>query len=127
MVLDFQNKTVVVTGGANGIGLTTARTLRGFGANVWIFDLEKEKPEQVAGTFAAQGRVVDVTDRIALEMAFEDIPGVDVLVANAGAVVFQSLLETKVEDWNRVVQTNLTGVFHCVQLAAARMKDRRRG
>ena len=127
MVLDFQGKTVVVTGGANGIGLTTARTLRGYGANVWIFDLEKEKPEQVASSFAGQGRVVDVTDRVSLEMAFDSVPAVDVLVANAGAVVFQPLLETKIDDWQRVIQTNLTGMFHCLQIAATKMKDRRRG
>lgn len=127
MVLDFQGKTVVVTGGANGIGLTAARTLRGFGANVWVFDLEKEKPEQVAASFAAQGRVIDVTDRISLEMAFDSIPAVDVLIANAGTVVFQSLFETKIDDWQRVIQTNLTGMFHCVQIAAIKMKDRRRG
>src|SRR5260370_25178010 len=126
MVLDFNGKTVVVTGGANGIGLTTARLLRGYGADVWVLDLEREDPTRVAATFTSHGIVADVSDRQSLESAFRLIPDFDVLVANAGTVAFQPLTETKAVDWDRVLSVNLSGMFHCVQLAANRMKTRRR-
>src|SRR5215475_13287702 len=51
MPLDFTGKKAAVTGGANGIGLATARALASGGAEVWIFDLEPEQPAEVAASF----------------------------------------------------------------------------
>jgi NAD(P)-dependent dehydrogenase (short-subunit alcohol dehydrogenase family) len=127
MILNFNNKTAVVTGGANGIGLAAARMLKGSGADVWIFDVEAEKPHEVAAGFAARGAGVDVTDRWSLEKAFEAVGDIDILVANAGAVAKKNLSETSPGDWDRVLAVNLTAVFHCVQIAAEVMKRRGRG
>src|SRR5260370_36701036 len=100
MVLDFNGKTVVVTGGANGIGLTTARLLRGYGADVWVLDLEREDPTRVAATFTSQGIVADVSDRQSLESPFQLIPDFDVLVANAGPLPCQPLTQTPPAPWD---------------------------
>jgi len=127
MLIEFSGKTAVVTGGANGIGLATARLLRSSGANVWIFDLEKEKPEEVAASFAAQGCVVDVADRASIEAGFQRLEALDILVANAGTAKISNLTDTAQSDWDRTIAVNLSGVFHSVQIAARRMKERRSG
>ena len=127
MTLDFSGKTAVVTGGANGIGLATARALAGGGAQVWIFDLEREQPAAAAARFGARGAVADVTSRDSLDAAFA-LSGVpDVVVANAGTVADAPVTEVSREIWDRILAVNLTGVFQTVQAAATLMQPRRRG
>src|SRR3954468_11527435 len=127
MLLDFKSKLAVVTGGANGIGLTVARLLRSSGAEVWVFDLEKERPEEVAASFGAFGTAVDVTDRASLEAGFAQSGAPDVLIANAGVASFSGMTETTQEDWDRVIGINLSGMFHTVQIGSRLMKERRKG
>ena len=127
MPLDFPGKTAVVTGGANGIGLAAARTLAAGGAKVWIFDLERERPAEVAASFRAQASIVDVTDRASIDAAFEKSGPPDIVVANAGMGLPAPLDATSIDLWNRTLAVNLTGVFLTVQAAAARMKPRRQG
>jgi NAD(P)-dependent dehydrogenase (short-subunit alcohol dehydrogenase family) len=127
MHLDFTGKTAVVTGGANGIGLAIARQLRDSGADVWILDLEREEPERVADTLGAHGIAADVTDRSSLERAFDTVPVLDVLAANAGTGINEEIFDTRTETWDRTIAVNLSGTFHTVQLAARKMKTRRSG
>jgi NAD(P)-dependent dehydrogenase (short-subunit alcohol dehydrogenase family) len=127
MTLNFTGKSVVVTGGANGIGLATARVLAKSGAQVWIFDLECEDPGRVAAKFGARACVVDVTDRASLHAAFAQTGPPDILVANAGIVLEADLSATSREIWERTIAVNLTGIFQTVQAAAGLMKPRRRG
>jgi 3-oxoacyl-[acyl-carrier protein] reductase len=127
MPLEFSGKVAVVTGGANGIGLAAARALAAGGAKVWIFDLERERPEEVARTLGGHACHVNVTDRSSIDAAFEESGAPDIVVANAGMGVWAPVDETAAEDWNRIIAVNLSGVFHTVQAAARRMKPRRRG
>ncbi len=127
VVLDFRGKKAVVTGGANGIGLACAQMLRAGGAEVWIFDLEAERPEKRAAEFGAKGVVADVTDRGSLERAFAAAGPPDVVVANAGLVIPNDLWAMTAEEWEKTIAVNLTGVFHTVQIAAELMKPRRSG
>ena len=127
MPLDFTGKTAVVTGGANGIGLACARTLVAGGATVWIFDLEEERPSEAAAAFGAKAHAVDVTDRASLKTAFAAVGAPDVVVANAGVAPPNDFSATTVEDWDRTIAVNLSGVFHTVQIAAELMKPRRSG
>lgn len=127
MTFDFQGKTAIVTGGANGIGLATARKFAEGGASVWIFDLAKERPAEVAGTFGGHGANVDVADRASLDGAFNEAPPPDIVVANAGMAELSDFMATSTELWNRTIAVNLGGAFHTVQAAAARMKERRKG
>jgi NAD(P)-dependent dehydrogenase (short-subunit alcohol dehydrogenase family) len=115
-VKGLQGKRVVVTGGTSGIGAATVQRFRDEGSQVAaIADRDVEDP----------GLLCDVADGEAVARAFarvdELLGGVDVLVANAGISVRKPFLEIEEADWRRVVDVNLTGVFHCAQQAARRM------
>ena len=109
----LSGKRVVVTGGTSGIGEATCRRFRDEGANVVSIDVD-DGEETI---------VCDVADAAQVERAFEQIGAVDVLVANAGISVRSPFLDIREEDWRRVLDVNLTGVFHCAQQAARRMDE----
>ena len=127
MPFDFRGKSAIVTGGANGIGLAAARALAADGATVWLFDLAHERPAEIASGFGAKGLVVDVTSKASLDAAFSESGTPDIVIANAGGGSEAELTETSAEQWDRTIAVNLTGVFHTMQAAAARMKPLRRG
>ncbi len=128
MQINFSRKLAVVTGGANGIGLAIAKQLAASGANTYIFDLERERPMEIAAAFGAHGMVADCTDRAQLERAFGSLPSPpDILMANAGMVVESEFLSLDPSDWDRTIALNLTGAFHTLQVAARAMKTLRRG
>lgn len=110
-MIRFDKQTIVVTGGASGIGAATVSLLRELGAQVHVFDLP----------------TVDVTQRHTLEAAFAGLETIDAVVANAGIGRNMPLADTTDEFFARTLDVNLTGVFRTVQLAAACMKARRRG
>ena len=109
----LSGKRVVVTGGTSGIGEATCRRFRDEGANVVSIDVD-DGEETI---------VCDVADAAQVERAFEQIGAVDVLVANAGISIRSPFLDIREEDWRRVLDVNLTGVFHCAQQAARRMDE----
>jgi NAD(P)-dependent dehydrogenase (short-subunit alcohol dehydrogenase family) len=123
----FHGKNVVVTGGANGIGLVISRNIVAAGGSVWIFDVESENPAEVAQRIGAQACIADVTDRRSLERAFSQVAVPDVLVVNAGISGLASAAETTPDLWNRILSVNLSGAFHTLQLAGQRMKSARKG
>lgn len=127
MPLEFHNKRAIVTGGANGIGLATARLLWSYGADVHLFDLGRENPQEVAAAFGATGHVADVTDFDRLDAVFDELGVPDVVVANAGIVQWAPMSETTSEQWDRTIAVNLTGIYNTVQVAARRMKLSRKG
>ena len=104
-------KTAVVTGGGSGIGQAVARRLRADGLHVATIDLNPSDDE-----FAY---TADVTDRAAVEDALTAIRAqlgpVTVLVNAAGLEKFKRFTDLKFEDWQRVIDVNLNGVFHCIQ------------
>lgn len=125
--MNFSGKNVIVTGGANGIGLAIARNMAAAGGAVRIFDLAAERPEEIARELGMEGADADVTDRQSLERAFDQAGQPDVVVVNAGTVGIAGLAETSAELWNRTLAVNLTGAFHTIQIAAERMKPARQG
>ena len=110
-MVSFEDQSVVVTGGGSGIGAATVALLRELGATVHVFDLPS----------------VDVTKRHTLEAAFAELDTIDAVIANAGIGRPVSLAATTDEEFARTLDVNLTGVFRTVQIAAERMKPRRRG
>jgi NAD(P)-dependent dehydrogenase (short-subunit alcohol dehydrogenase family) len=123
-MMDFglTGKLAVVTGGANGIGLATARVLSARGASVWIFDLECPPAE-----LGARSVTVDVTSRGSVDAAFAASGPPDILIANAGIAAEADFLDQSPEGWERILAVNLTGAFHTIQAAARLMKPRRAG
>jgi 2-hydroxycyclohexanecarboxyl-CoA dehydrogenase len=104
-------KNAVVTGGGSGIGQAVARRLRVDGLNVATLDLTPSEDELA---FTA-----DVTDRAAVDAALTEIRGrlgpVTVLVNAAGLERFKRFTDITFDDWQRVIDVNLNGVFHCIQ------------
>ena len=125
----LEGKRVVVTGGTSGIGEATSRRFVEEGARVVALAVGEREietaHERIGGLEAAL--LCDVADERQVERSFarvdELLGGVDVLVANAGISVRKPFLEISESDWRRVVDVNLTGVFHCAQQAARRMDD----
>jgi len=125
--MNFHGSNVVVTGGANGIGLAISRSIVAAGGRVWIFDLKSENPAEVAERIGAQSCIADVTDRSSLEHAFAQAETPDVVVVNAGIGGPASVDDTTEERWNRTLAVNLTGAFHTLQIAGQKMKSARKG
>ncbi len=130
-------QTAVVTGGSRGIGRAIARALASAGATVVVNYLANEiaaaETVQLIAAAGGQARALrfDVGDGGAVRDAFADVVDregrVDILVNNAGVAIDGLLLRLKDDDWNRVLQTNLTGVFHCARAAIRSMIRARYG
>ena len=123
-------KTALVTGGSRGIGLAIADALTKAGAAVAITGTNESNLEtarvQVGGkTLALRA---DVRDHAAVEAAVkttvEKLGGLDILVNNAGVGVFRPVAEMTLDEWNTVIGTNLTGVFHCTRAALPHLRAR---
>jgi NAD(P)-dependent dehydrogenase (short-subunit alcohol dehydrogenase family) len=119
-------KRVVVTGGTSGIGQATSRRFLDEGARVVALAVGEEEVATAAERIPrVEALRCDVADAAAVAAAFaridELLGGVDVLVANAGISIRKPFLEIEAADWQRVLDVNLTGVFHCAQQAARRM------
>jgi 2-hydroxycyclohexanecarboxyl-CoA dehydrogenase len=119
-------RVAVVTGGASGMGEATCHELARRGHKVAVLDINGQAAQRVSedlrgaeATALAVG--VDVTDRPAVEEAFAKVRGelgpVSILVTSAGMVGFAPFLEITPESWARIVDVNLTGTFHCCQVA----------
>lgn len=111
--MEGKGKTAVVTGAARGIGKATADLLQSRGYT--IARLDSEPGESIL--------TCDVADEQAVDKVFTELGRVDVLVNNAGIAVRKNALEITREDWDRVLDVNLTGLFLCSRAAARRMKD----
>jgi meso-butanediol dehydrogenase/(S,S)-butanediol dehydrogenase/diacetyl reductase len=126
-VRGLEGKRVVVTGGTSGIGEATSRRFLDEGGRVVALAVGEDEvataQERIPGLAAAIR--CDVADEAQVADAFarvdELLGGVDVLVANAGISIRKPFLEIEEADWRRVLDVNLTGVFHCAQQAARRM------
>ncbi len=119
-------RTAVVTGAANGIGRGVVERLLDEGANVVALDIEEESLKALraelgspAGLTTVQGDIRSRQDvKRAIDTARQHYGALDVMVANAGIAVGQDFLEIDDDTWTRIIDTNLTGTFYCVQEAA---------
>jgi NAD(P)-dependent dehydrogenase (short-subunit alcohol dehydrogenase family) len=129
-----KDKAAIVTGSTKGIGRAIAERLLAEGAKVTISARsEKEVAEAVKELERAHprrvfGKPCDVRRESDVKTLFEEtekaLGGVDILVNNAGVGFFKNLEEMSLEDWNSVIETNLTGVFLCSRAAIPRMRKR---
>jgi len=123
----LEGKRVVVTGGTSGIGEATSRRFLEEGAQVVALAVGEDEVSTAAQRIQGLAAAVrcDVADEGQVADAFASVDdllgGVDVLVANAGISIRKPFLDIEEADWRRVLDVNLTGVFHCAQQAARRM------
>jgi meso-butanediol dehydrogenase/(S,S)-butanediol dehydrogenase/diacetyl reductase len=126
-VQGLERKRVVVTGGTSGIGEATSRRFLAEGAQVVVLAVGADEVATAAERIPGLGGALlcDVADERQVAQAFdradELLGGLDVLVANAGISIRAPFLEIAEADWQRVLDVNLTGVFHCARQAARRM------
>ena len=111
--IDLAGKHAIVTGGSSGNGAAICAALTQAGATVHILDKQADPP-------------VDVTDPVALESAFKALPCPDIVIANAGTATLHAIEDTPASEWRRIIDVNLTAVYHTVQLAARQMKAQRK-
>jgi NAD(P)-dependent dehydrogenase (short-subunit alcohol dehydrogenase family) len=126
----LDGKVAVVTGGTKGIGRAIAEALLEEGARVVVGARTASEVEAAADELGegARGVVCDVRkpeDCAALvDAAVEAFGGLDIMVNNAGVGVFKPVEELSVEEWDRVQETNVSGVFYCSRAAIPRLRER---
>jgi NAD(P)-dependent dehydrogenase (short-subunit alcohol dehydrogenase family) len=128
MTLRLKDKVAIVTGGGTGIGAATARRLALAGARVVITGRRAELLEPVAREIGGLAIAGDIGEEGVAESvvaaAVEHFGGLDILVANAGTEYNGSLTEIPLEQWRRVMQTNLDGVMLSARAAIEPMRSR---
>jgi NAD(P)-dependent dehydrogenase (short-subunit alcohol dehydrogenase family) len=133
-VTELAGKRALVTGGSRGIGLAIARALVAHGVSTAITGTDETRLDDAARMLTetvAGGAVVlplraDVRARHevvrAVDTAVERLGGLEILVNNAGVGVFTPVSEMTPDEWHLVLETNLTGVFTCCQVALPHLK-----
>ena len=124
----LEGRVALVTGGASGIGKAIVERLAGEGAAVLVTDIDDEGGRRVAESLAENGSRalfahLDVTSeqewQAAVTTAVDQLGGLDVLVNNAGMGDLATIEETSLEDWNRTISIDQTGVFLGMKCAAS--------
>ncbi|MBL7858542.1 MAG: SDR family oxidoreductase [Cyclobacteriaceae bacterium] len=132
----FKNKTAIVTGSGQGIGLEICRQLAAQGASIILNDRETTLAEEAARSIKQEhgicvpmsGDCADVSFiQEMIDEAVKQFGHVDIAIANAGITLFGNFLEYKPEDFATVMKVNLGGSFFLAQLAARQMKEQGNG
>lgn len=132
----LENKVVIITGGGNGIGRETALKFSKEGAKVVIWDLDMNSANNTVNEIKQSGGIassykVDVTDRNEVKQFMKEVireySKIDILVNNAGITMDLTLVKMTEEQWDKVIDINLKGVFNCGQMAARYMVEQNSG
>jgi NAD(P)-dependent dehydrogenase (short-subunit alcohol dehydrogenase family) len=132
VTFDLNGKVALVTGAARGIGYETARQIHMRGASVTVVDLDADEAREAAERIGdrAIGIAADVTDagamRSAVAETVERFGGLDVAMANAGLAPpsIATMRSVPAEEWERVIEVNLLGVWHTVRAALPQVSER---
>ena len=134
--IDLKNKSAVVTGGAQGIGLAIAERFLVSGASVCLWDQDEKMVNKTASSLASKGRVetvvMDVTDlesvKNAVSQTKDAFGSINILVCNAGiAGPTMKVWEYPPEEWQNVIDIDLTGVFNCLHAVTPIMIEQNYG
>ena len=126
----------IVTGGGSGIGRATAMRLAAEGAHILVADIRASDAEETASLIQHAGGTAlsiacDVRDEEQVanmtQSAIDSLGGLDILVANAGVVTPGRIHELSLQDWQRVIDVNLTGCFLCIREALRYMVQNKGG
>ena len=132
----LQDKVVVITGAAQGIGFGCARQCAAEGATVVLADIQKDRGEQAAVTIRSEGsrasfHPVDVRDEsqcaALIDHAFSTHKRLDGLVNNVGWFPRATLEQTTTQLWEEVLSVNLRSAFYCCKYAVSKMREARSG
>lgn len=131
--MNLEGKVIVVTGGGQGIGKGIVEELNRLGSLVAVFEQDEEAGEEVARVFGPTVRffATDTSDEASVQRSvsatLEAFGTIDGLVNNAGIAspTAAPVEELSLEDWNRVIATNLTGYFLCVKHTARHLRARK--
>ena len=134
----LNGKIAIVTGGTRGIGLAVVRTFLHNGAKVALFGSREASVQRALAQLREEqpdwpviGLWPDLTDYAAVERAVQEAAqafgGVDILVCNAGVTRDNLLMRMSDEEFQKVIDTNLKGTFHCMRAAIRPMMKKRRG
>ena len=135
-LFDLSGKVAIVTGGNQGIGLAIARGLAAAGAAAVIANRRAAEGRQAAEFLQKEGLnavavptdVSDISSVAALvSRVISDFGKIDILVNNAGVIVRKPAEEITEEDWDRIMNTNLRGLFFCCQLVGQEMIKQQKG
>lgn len=124
-------KVVYITGGTKGIGRGIAEALVEAGYQVAISGRNLEEVERVAREIGTTEQVLALASNVtqyeeevqAVAAILAHFGRLDVVIANAGVGIFASIEELSIEDWNTMIDTNLTGVFHTLKASVAQLKQ----
>ena len=134
--IDLKNRKAVITGGAQGIGKAIAERLLDSGASVSIWDRDKFLLEETTNDLSSKGNVksfaIDVADlesvRNATEKTKNLLGNIEILVCNAGiAGPTAKIWEYPPEEWQQVIDIDLTGVFNCLHIVSPIMIEQNYG
>lgn len=131
-MFDFKDKTVVVTGGGSGIGKATSLLFAKCGAWVHIIEWNEEHAKQTMKEIEeAEGKVIahicDVSDQEKVSATFKKIEVIDILVNSAGVSHIGQADTTSVQDFERIFNVNVKGVYNCLHEAIPLMKTKKKG
>lgn len=123
----LDQRVAVVTGGAAGIGRAIAELFAAEGAKVAVWDWNEERGQEAAQTVGGRFYQVNTADLASVEAAAKqtaaDFGRIEILINNAGILRDATLLKITAEQWQQVIDVNLTGVFNCTKAVAPYMVE----
>lgn len=133
---EIENKVVIITGASSGLGAATALRLAKNGAKLMLAARREDRLQEIVAKIEAEGgiakyQVTDVTEQSAVEALVkatqQAYQRVDVLVNNAGLMPLSPLDETKVEEWEKMIDVNIKGVLYGVAAVLPIMRSQKSG
>ena len=129
--MSFTGKVAVVTGGSSGMGAATAQALSSAGAQVNLVDIHKKGAEEVAQKTGSEIFIGDVSNSEFCDLTINSIVEkqgqIDILVNAAGIILRADALETNDDNWKRIMEVNVDGVFFMCRSALRHMVNKKSG
>lgn len=130
----LKGKNVVITGGGSGIGEAISKKFVAHGAHVTILDLNSDKSEDLKNSFSDKDRLeiiaCDVSDQAKVAKIFDEIlkkQKIDILINNAGIAHVGNIENTEEDDFDKVFQVNVKGVYNCSKALIPHLKENKGG
>src|SRR5689334_117912 len=119
----FSNRTMIVTGGAGGIGLAIGKRFYDEGANVVLADINDLSLKKAGESMGREERIMTVVCDVskeeqvkaAIDNTISRFQSVDIVVNNAGLMIFKKLEEHTTEDWQKILSIDLMGAFYFIK------------